>query len=48
MWYSFIDGRVLLMFIVIGALWVNYWASDEYLQRKQEKQQREHDKRRGV
>lgn len=48
MWYSFIDGRVLLMFIIIGALWVNYWVSDEYIERKKTKERERANRKAGV
>ena len=40
MWYSFIDGRVLVMLLIVGALWFNYWISDEYAERKQHERDR--------
>ena len=29
-----IDGRFLLVVVVIAFLWLNYWVSDEYARRK--------------
>lgn len=34
MWYSFIDGRVVLVLVLIAMMWVVYFSSDEYARRK--------------
>ena len=34
MWYNFIDGRMLLVLVLIALVWASYFQSEEHANRK--------------